>query len=184
MGVLATEPMTIDDLLTSANRRSYAAMPEADALTQADALQEADLVDVRLLASGGSLGLLLDLRTALQFRMANTAVLVMRGVERLSWTRGEPPELRRVAHYVMSDKPAVWQGLFSLEVACLRGWYLEAAARSAEFFVGNVPHLPEAPPNFVDDDDRAIAAGMPARDSNFNPEWATFIDPVPSAGRH
>lgn len=172
--------MTIEDLLRSGERRSYAAMPETDALTEVDGLQEADLVDVRLLAGEASLALLFDLRTALQFRMANTAVLVMREVERFSWTCAERPGSHRVAHYVMSAKPDVKQGLFTLDVVCLRGWHLDAEASSAEFFVGDVPQLPEAPPNFIEDDERAIAAGMPAWDSDFDPGWATFLDPVGS----
>jgi hypothetical protein len=170
--------MTIDELLRSPQRRDHAAMPEADALTEVDGLQEADLVDARFIAGEASLAVLFDLRTALQFRMANTAVLVMRGVRQVDWTWDELPGPGRVAHYVMSSKPDVDGSLFTLELVCLRGWRLSAVATSAEFFVGDVPDLPEVPPNFVEDDERTVAAGMPAWDSMFEPGWATFLDPV------
>ncbi len=174
--------MTIDELLRSPERRDHVAMPETDALTEVDGLQEADLVDARLIVADASLAVLFDLRTALQFRMANTAVLVMHDIGQVDWARGEPPGSRRVAHYVMSSKPGVKGGLFTLELVCLRGWRLNAVASSAEFFVGDVPELPEAPPNFVEDDERKIAAGMPTWESVFKPEWATFLGPRGGVG--
>jgi hypothetical protein len=52
-------------------------------------------------------------------------------------------------------------------------------ATSAEFFVGDIPGLPEAPPDFTEDDEETVAAGMPAWNAPFHPIWATFIDPHP-----
>lgn len=169
--------MSIDELLRSSSRREHAAMPESDALTEVDGLQEADLVDARFLAGESSLALLFDLRTALQFRMANTAVLVLREVATFDWSCAEPRGRGRVAHYVMSSRPDVKAGCFALEMVCLRGWRLSAIASSAEFFVGDVPGLPEAPPNFIEDDESTIVSGMPSWASTFKPGWATFLDP-------
>lgn len=169
--------MTIDELLRCQQRRGYACMPEADALTEVDCLQEADLVDARLLVDEGSLAVLFDLRSALQFRMANTAVLVLRDVRHVGWSSEQPRGPRRLAHYVMGSTPDVKGDLFGFELVCLRGWRLNAIASSAEFFVGNVIGLPEAPPNFIEDDEETIAKGMPAWGSLFLPEWATFLDP-------
>lgn len=170
--------MTIDELLRNPERRDHAAMPETDALTEVDGLQEADLVDARLDVARSLLVVLFDLRTSLQFRMANTAVLVMHDVAEVQWVADERWEhRRRVAHYVMSSKPNIEGDRFTFELVCLRGWRLSAVASTAEFFVGDVPDLPEAPPSFVEDDEQTIAAGMPAWDSMFKPEWATFLDP-------
>lgn len=169
--------MSIDELLSSPVRRDHAAMPEMDALVDCDALEEADLVDVRFGADDSSLAMLLDLRTALQFRLANTAV-VLRGVEEFRWVTGGPRGSRRAAHYVMSSQPGVQTDRFTLELVCQRGWRLNAIATSAEFFVGDIPDLPEAPPNFVEDDEQRVADAMPAWDSLFKPEWATFLDPM------
>jgi hypothetical protein len=79
----------------------------------------------------------------------------------------------------MSSKPGTKGRLFTFEMGCLRGWRLNAMATSAEFFVGDIPGLPEAPPDFTEDDDATVAAGMPAWSSPFHPSWATFIDPHP-----
>jgi hypothetical protein len=170
--------MRISELLNSPTRRDHAAMPEMDALVDLDALQEADLVDARFDAESSSVVMLFDLRTALQFRLANTAVLVLRGVDEFHWSAGEPRGPRPVAHYVMSSKPGVDRNRFTLELVCLRGWRLNAIASAAEFFVGDIPGLSEAPPNFAEDDERTIADSMPAWDSLFKPEWATFLDPM------
>ncbi len=172
--------VSIEELLQSSDRRQHAAIPEMDALEEADALQEADLVDVRFDIGGSSLAMLFDLRTALQFRLANTAVLVVRDVEQVHWVATHESALSRgrVAHYVMSSTPVTGEGGFAFELVCLRGWHLHIAGSSAEFFVGDIPGLAGVPPNFVDDDDRSIADAMPAWGSMFEPGWATFLDPM------
>jgi hypothetical protein len=106
-------------------------------------------------------------------------VLVMRDVGHVEWNCELPQGSRRVAHYVMSSKPGVQRNLFTLELVCLRGWRLSAVASCAEFFVGDVFGLPEAPPNFIEDDEETIAKGMPTWSASFTPEWATFLDPAP-----
>jgi hypothetical protein len=65
--------------------RQYASQPEMDPLTEDDALQEAQLLDVRFDALRSTVGLLFDLRMALQLREPNTGVLVVSGVRELSW---------------------------------------------------------------------------------------------------
>jgi hypothetical protein len=170
--------MTIEELLRDPTRQKYAAMPESDALTEVDALTEADLLDIRLMLSEVSVALLFDLRNALGFRMADAAALVMRGVRQVESTWGEPPRRGRYVHAVMSSKPTVNGHLFAFELGCLGGALVRTVAASAEFFVGDIPGLPEAPPDFIGDDESTIAAGMPNWHRTFEPEWATFIDPL------
>lgn len=169
-------PLNVIDLVALTDGRRFAGMPEMDAITDRDALQEADLVDVRLTAVGGWLAVLFDLRTSLQFRLANTAVLVMRGVQRVDLVLGESGE-HRSAHYVMTSVPAVRGALFSVELVCLNGWRLSSAATAAEFYVGDVAGLPPTPPNFMEHDERVVQAGMPSFESEFEPGWATFLEP-------
>jgi hypothetical protein len=169
--------VTIDELLNSPLRFEYAAMPESDALTEEDSLREADLLDVRVNVTTGTLALLFDLRVALGFRMADTAVLAMRQVFRLEVATGDPPKNGRRANYVMGNVASVNGGRFSLRLDCLREWDIVAESAAAEFYVGNVPGLPEAPANYGFDDERTIVAGMQAWSSQFEPGWATFIHP-------
>ncbi len=77
--------MIAADLFHDPNRRSYASMPEADALTENGALQEVALVDVRFDATSGFVGLLFDLRGAIQLRDASVALLIACGVSRFEW---------------------------------------------------------------------------------------------------
>lgn len=167
--------MTIEALLDDPARRAYGAQPEADLLTERDALQEADLVGIRVDAGESRVAVLFDLRQALQFREGDTAVLVARGVERLEWSGEGSQREHRMAHPVMSSVPDHGDGRVRLVLECLRGARLEVVATSAEFFVGTVPGLPEAPPNFVEDDESKIRAEMPGWSSLFEPEWATFL---------
>ena len=173
--------MTIGEFLRSPARRHHASMPEMDTLADLDALQEADLVDVWFDGRDSSVAVLLDLRVSLQFRLANTAVLVCRGIEELHWARREPREPPR-PHPVMSSKPAVDQNRFTLELVCLGGWRFAAISSTAEFFAGNVPRLPAAQPNLVEDDEQTTIDAMPAWDSPFEPKWASFFDRVEPQG--
>jgi hypothetical protein len=173
---LAVGPvMVIEDLFDYPLRRAYAAMPEMDALTEPDALQEADLVDIRFDVSRSVVGLLFDLRSALQFRMANTALLVGHDVQRFTLSGETSPGRSRMAHYVVSSRPDNRDLQFSIAIGCLQACRLELAAASAEFFVGDIPDLPEAPPDFGRDDEATIKAGMPGWGSQFEPGWATFL---------
>jgi hypothetical protein len=81
-----------------------------------------------------------------------------------------------MAHLIMSSVPAVESGRFTLGLGCLNGWRLSVVARSAEFFVGDIPGLPDAPPDFAKDDERAIVDRMPSWTATFEPESATFAD--------
>jgi hypothetical protein len=167
--------MNLSEFLRSPSRRDQAATPEMNALVDRDALREADLVDVRFDGGCLSVALLLDLRTSLQFRLANTAALILNGVEEMHWSSREPRGPRWVAHYVMSSRLDVDTNRLSLELVCLGGWRLNAVASAAEFIVGNVSGLPETQPDFAEDDDETIAAAMPGWDSAFEPRGATFV---------
>lgn len=182
MGALAVgSEVIIGELLCSPARRSLGSMPEADALTEVDALQEAALVDLCTDVIGGRVELLFDLRTALQFRMADTAVLVVSGVVRFELDRTPQKAARRLGTpYVMSSVPAIDGDWLELQLVCLGGWSVRVRGRGAEFYVGNVVGLPEVPPNFVEDDDATVARGLQSWNSDFDAEWATFVEPVDS----
>jgi hypothetical protein len=169
--------VTIEALLRDVGRRRFGVQPEADPLTEIDALQEADLVEVRIDVASSLVAVLFDLRQALQFRDVNTGVIVARGIDSVSWSGEGPQRLARLAHPVMASLPDHRDGRVGLIVECLRGARLAVTATSAEFFVGNVAGLPDAPPDFIDDDEVTIAAGMPTWSSLFTPVAATFLDP-------
>lgn len=176
MALAVGRVMIVEDLFHDPLRRSFAAMPEMDALRDADALQEADLVAVRVDVTRSIVALLFDLRSALQFRMANTALLVGHGVQRFAWSRGIEPRAGRGAHYVMSSRPNNEHQRFAIAIGCLQSSKLDLEAVSAEFFVGDIPGLSESPPDFGRDDEATIEAGMPGWGSRFEPGWATFLD--------
>jgi hypothetical protein len=167
--------MNIADLLESPLRVDLMPTPETDALAEQDALREADLVDVRFAADRQSMVMLFDLRTSLQFRMANAAVLAMMGVNQLQWNTDVLRQPRRSAHYVMSSKPCWAKDHFTLELSCLGGWLVNANALGAQFLVGNMSQLPEAPPDFVEDDEETVANAMPGWDSEFDPQWGSYV---------
>jgi hypothetical protein len=97
--------ITIDDLLSpNAQLRRFAAQPEMDPLTEDDALQDAQPLDVRIDALNSTVGVLFELRVALQLREANTGVLVAHGVQNICWS-ASPRSAARTAWNVIASTP-------------------------------------------------------------------------------
>lgn len=171
---------TVEHLLQPDPRwREYAIKPEMDPLTDEDALQEAQLLDVRFDAMRSTLGLLFELRTALQFREANTGVLVARGVRELAWSAG-PRSTSRTAWTVGGSVASNVGKLFSLHLGLwpVPGAQLRLSAESAAFFCGDVPGL-ACIPDYGSDDEEQIRANVAAWNSEFVPARAAFRDAAP-----
>lgn len=167
--------MTIEEMLGDPIRLTCATMPESDALTADDALSEADLICIRHDLSAGEAWMLFDMRNALQFRIPDAAALVLRGVRSFDVRSGQGRREGRTTHYVLDSRPSVRDGLFSVTLLCLGGLHIHVSARSAEFLVGDVPGLPDTPPDYLDDDENTIKAGMPSWDKEFTLLGASFF---------
>lgn len=175
--------MTIDDLLRlDPGLRRYASLPEMDPLTEDDALQEAQVLDVRFDVLSGVAGIIFELRQALQLQEANTGVLVARNVRELAWLGPERTEAL-TAWSVGSSVPTAKDRLFGLSLVMWPhpGARLTLAAESAAFFVGDVPGLPAAPPDYTENDRATVAAEVAGWGSLFEPVSAVFLDPAPGA---
>lgn len=170
--------MILEELVTDPDRRSYAAQPEMDPLTESGALQEAQLLDVRVQALTSTVALLFDLRTALQLRTGNTALLVAHAVREFEWS-AEPRSSSRTAWNVVASEPTSVERLFRLQLSFVPDALLRLVAASAEFYVGDVIGLDERPPNYVSDDDAMIRSGLAGWTSLFVPVHAVFLDPAP-----
>jgi hypothetical protein len=170
--------ITLEELLSSdLQLRRFASQPEMDPLTEDDALQEAQLLDLRLDALRSTVGLLFELRVALQLREANTGVLVAHGVRNISWS-ASPRPTARTAWNVISSTPQHSDNLFGLNLQCWPEGRLELTAESAAFFVGDVAGIGEAPPDYGGDE-FATQAGLAGWRSAFRPLHAVFLDPAP-----
>lgn len=174
--------MKIDDLLRlDPSLRKYGALPEMDPLTEDDALQEAQVLDVRFDALAGVVAILFELRQALQFQEASTGVLVAHGVRELGWT-GPERDTALTAWSVGSSVPSAKDRLFGLSLVLWPhpGARLTLTAESAAFFVGDVPGLSDAPPDYSQGDRRALASEVAGWDSPFEPVSAVFLDRAPA----
>ncbi len=168
--------MTPRDLIAGAPVAAMVGSPEMDPLTEEDALREAQLNEVLFDAVNMRAGLLFDLRVALQLRMAYTGLIVLTGIEAFSW-RAERRFTRRGAWNVDASRPDNKDGIVNLRLIFFPSAELTVVARGAAFFAGDVPGLPDAPPDFAGTD-AEVAAGMASMDSPFEPTQATFIEPL------
>ncbi len=168
----------IEDLLLPDRRlRRFAAQPEMDPLTEDDALQDAQLLDVRIDALRSTVGLLFELRVALQLREANVGVLVAHGIRKISWS-ASPRSTARTAWNVIASTSRCADRLFGLNLRCWPEGHLELSAEDAAFFAGDVPDIGAAPPDYGGDES-TIRAGLAGWRSTFKPVHAVFLDSAP-----
>jgi hypothetical protein len=168
----------IEDLLSEEPAlHRFAAQPEMDPLTETDALQEAQLLGIRFDAVRSTVGLLFELRLALQLRAANTGVLVAHGVRQLAWTASARMTVR-TAWNVVASTPRCADRLFQLSLWTSPDGELGLTAESAVFYVGDVAGLDEIP-DYIDDDDATIRDRIAGWHSTFTPVHAVFLDPAP-----
>lgn len=176
--------MKIQDLLLpDPGLRAYAAHPEMDPLTEEDALQEAQLLDVRFDALTLTVGLLFELRLALQLREANTGVLIARGVREVSWSSGRR-ETDLTAWTIGGSVPRYHDRLFGLYLGMwpTPGAQFNLLAEGAAFFAGNVPGLREVPPDYAEHRRAQVDSELASWDSPFVPVHAVFLDPASADG--
>lgn len=169
--------MAIEDLLSfPLGMGGYSDHLAMNPLTEIDALQEAQLLDVRIDALRSTVGLLFELRMALELQEANTGVLVAHGVREVTWS-AVPRSTSKTAWNVVESVPNPRNGLFHLFLGMLPDAELRLSATSAQFFIGDVEGIGDVPPNYVDDDEATIQAGIAGWRSRFSPVGAVFIRP-------
>lgn len=163
--------------------REYDSLAETNPLTNEDALQEAQVLDVRLDALAGRVGILFELRQALQLQEANTGVLVAQGVRELKWS-GPSRDTALTAWSIGSSVPSAKDRLFGLNLVMwpYPGAHLSLIAEHAAFFVGEVPGLLDAPPDFSAQDRTGLGGQVATWESPFKPVSAAFLDPATNDG--
>ena len=157
--------MTLEELLTG-QHPAFSEALEVNPLTEEDALQEVQLLDVRFDAVHSSVGLLLELRNALQIRTANTGLLVAREVTRLIWS-AVPRITLRTAWSIIGSSPRYESRLFDLRLTMFPSARLDLTAGSASFYVGDVQGIGEAPPDYGEDEE-VVKMGLPGWDSSLS----------------
>jgi hypothetical protein len=167
--------MRIADLLATTDR-SFASIPEMDPLTEENALQEAALLAIAADSMSSSVGVLLDLRLALQLRSGNVGLLVVRQVDHLVWSDSAPAS--RKWHVVGESVPENQNGNTRIRLGLISGATFSISGRTSEFYVGTVPFIQDAPPDLTSSDRTHIAAQLPNWESPIQPIHATFVDPI------
>jgi hypothetical protein len=151
--------------------------PEMDPLTEQGALQDAQLIEMMFDATTRRLGWLFDLRTAFQLRMANTGLLICEYVEQMNWS-GQRRPAPRVAWPVDDSIPDNRDGRFRVRILFYEGGHAEVTAHGASFYSGDIPDLPETPPDYMTGSEESITSGTASMNSPFNPVQRTVVEPV------
>jgi hypothetical protein len=146
-----------------------------DPLIENDALQEAQLLDMRVHALSSTVGLLFELRTALQFEYGNAAILVIRGVRQANWRAVE-----RVGEWtawsVVGSVMRAYSGLLELNLTLSPSSSIEIHGTNAEFYVLDVPEVGDVPPDYCSDGEGLIRSGLPGWGSSFSLLRASYLE--------
>ena len=104
-------------------------------------------------------GSYLDCKVPLNIRDGNTAVLVVHGLDELTWvSENDPPG--RLNRADESWTPTIKDPGWGLSAMLWRNATLTVAARSGEFYVGDVPGGDDPPPDFAVEDGATVRARL------------------------
>lgn len=120
-----------------------------DPLQEPNALQEVGLLDCRVCPLTGRAGLLLDMRTALQYRTGNAALLTISGLRSFQW-REVPPALELMSFTIMSSTPLASNGVCRMDIGLHPDGQLSISGGQAGFYLLEASGLPEGLPDYTD----------------------------------
>lgn len=143
-------------------------LPELDPLVERDALLEAQVMDVRLDAMRGVLGLLFELRVAMQMRESNVGVLVARGVEDVRWVAESRRTDLTAWNVLTSGVEQESEGL-RFKLGCYPHAEISLRAASLEYLNCHIAEIGDVPPDYTSDVE--LVRGSVAR-------WESEIDVV------
>lgn len=133
---MAARMIRLDDLLSGI--ASLDGVPDLGAypFREPDALREAQLLDVRIDAVSARVGLLFDLRHAIDFGPGDTGVLIAEGVTECSWV-AEPPSTGRTAWNVVGFDVHVGGEFVDAEVFCFPKARLTISAGRVDYLAAD-----------------------------------------------
>ncbi|MCX4972695.1 hypothetical protein [Streptomyces sp. NBC_00620] len=156
---------SVEALLTTAETGTSADPIGWDPLREPDALQEVGLLDCRVCPLTGRAGLLLDMRSALQYRTGNAALLVVRGLRSFHWDE-EPLERDLRPFTIMSSTPsAAKKKEWRMDIGLIPDGELSVTGKNADFYLLEAEGVPDAPPLFLERQLHEVRDGLPWWDS-------------------
>jgi hypothetical protein len=156
---------SIEDLFAGMTDAASARPIDWDPLREPDALQEVGLLDCRMCPLTGRAGLLLDMRSALQYRTGNAALLVVRGLASFQWNE-EPLERDLLSFAIMSSTPAAARRGWRMDLGLIPDGELSVTGRGADFHLLEVEGIPGAPPDYTERRLNEVREGLPWWDSD------------------
>ncbi|MHC9290824.1 hypothetical protein ACRCUN_00055 [Mycobacterium sp. LTG2003] len=151
--------------------------------TAEDYLLEAQILEVRYDGIRSTLGIIFEMRLAERIGGASTALLVASNVSQYSWRQVERHG-GRTAWTVIGVIPKNTESGLSLELTASPSASLSFTARRAVIYTLRIAHLEDSPPpDYVDDDIRAIRAGVACWNSEAEVVRVDYIDPSRTSQR-
>jgi hypothetical protein len=167
-----------DILATSGRDLVHLPMVDPNPFDQADSWQECQILDVRVAALSGVVGVLFDLRQSLQYLEEDddTGLLICGGVQTLAWDaphRETPFTAWSVASAAISVENGRLRLGFDLWPA--PGASLDIACDTAKFMTGHAEGIRGTPPDYGQNTSDEILAGVATWASLFRADAATQL---------
>ncbi|MFD8917650.1 hypothetical protein ACFV0Y_07510 [Streptomyces sp. NPDC059569] len=155
----------IEDIFTRQDRYQPSEPIDRDPFTEDDALFDTQLLDCRVCPTTNRAALLFEMRTAEWFPKGNSAILVVHGLQSFRWD-GAPTRRPLMAFSVQEYKPSVdADGGVRLGLGFFPDGDLTVAGDRADFYLLEVPGIPQAPPNYSEQNLGQVRDGLPGWDS-------------------
>lgn len=138
--------------------------PEVDPLVESDALLEAQFIGMKVNGDVGRCGLIVDLRTALQIRRPNTAIIVADKVQEARWEM-DPISAKTVWNIVASTTARGGSG-YTFTAWTHPSGEVRVTARRLAYFGLSGQGLMDVPPDLSSDPEHVIRAGFADWESN------------------
>ncbi|WP_157434249.1 hypothetical protein [Actinoalloteichus sp. GBA129-24] len=129
---------------------------------------ETQVLEVRADVLRSTVGILFDLRTALQIDVGNTGLLVVRGLRECHWLSDGSPATSLTSWNVIASSPDFSSGVFQVTLSFFPNARFRVSGISSTFYILDVPEIGDAPPDYGDGDGDVLRAGLPGWSSPYS----------------
>ncbi|MCX4708771.1 MULTISPECIES: hypothetical protein [Streptomyces] len=152
--------ISIEEIFTRQDPYKSAGPIDCDPFTEDEALFDTQLLDCRVCPTTNRAALLLEMRTAEWFPKGNAAILVVHGLQSFRWA-STSTDRPLMAFSVQECKSSVVAGRVQLDLGFFPDGDLSVTGYRADFYLLEVPNIPQAPPNYTERNLDQVKNGLP-----------------------
>ncbi|GGK59996.1 hypothetical protein [Nocardia camponoti] len=168
--------ITIEDLAFSDDRPTWDGMTDEGSLAEVDALQEMQILDIRVSPLVGKVAILLEARTALQFRAGNSVLCVVDGAQLFGWNSVKS-RTGFTAYSVVGNLTAISDAV-AVNFVLHPSAELIVRGVAARFYLLDAIGVSDSIPDYADADWKSLNSQLPRWSSRFEVLQSSYVEPM------